>query len=614
MILEDYLYRVESHSESGYLLSLIADCPVYAAHFPGMPITPGVCIVQIVKELAEKNLRRLFTIKEARNVKFLSLLTPECKPVVSFGKMEKSHEGYSVIAKVADSVDGSIVYANVSLLLKNKEKEGWDVCKERMRSRRACVIIPVYNCESTVGRVIRGVKPYCDDIIVVDDGSRDDTAAALEKFGSEVTVVTHPKNRGKGAALKSGFKKAKALGFAYAVTIDGDGQHNPEDIATLVQQSIAFPDDIIMGVRKKSHRQKASSRFANGFANFWFTLYTQYYLHDTQSGYRLYPLRRLPLWAMTSRYEAELALLVISAWRWVRFEEVRVGVHYPHRSEQRSHFKPLRDFGRISILNTLLFPAAILVGLPSRVLRVLYAWFRVIYAALAFLLFSIFVIKPYTCIRGGNQGAIHKFIYRTARFVMTKHRIPGVKFSSNVAPGTDFDKPVLYICNHQSALDLISVLTLTPNLVFLANRRVMNNSFYGRMIRKAGYLNSATPFQNLVLQARDAVKKGYSLAVFPEGTRSETDKIERFHRGAFQIANALGLDVVPIVLYGPGKVFPKGAVYLRRGFIHVEVLPCHTAAEMESYGTVLDQASYMRKMHQKEYNSVSDKVDAERNK
>lgn len=614
MILEDYLYRVDSHSEAGYLLSLIADCPIYAAHFPGTPITPGVCIVQIVKELAEKNLRRQFTIKEARNVKFLALLTPECKPMVSFGKMEKSEEGYSIHAKVADSADGDTVYANVSLLLKNKEKEAWEVCRERMKARKACVIIPVYNCESTIGKIIRGVQTYCEDIIVVNDGSKDDTAAVLEKYDSKVTVVTHRKNKGKGAALKSGFKTAKALGFAYAVTIDGDGQHNPEDITVLVQQSIAYPDDIIMGVRKKSNRQKTSSRFANAFANFWFTLYTQYFLQDTQSGYRLYPLRRLPLWAMTSRYEAELSLLVLSAWKWVRFEEVNVSVHYHRKSEQRSNFKPLRDFGRISILNTLLFPLAILVGLPSRALRVIYAWFRTIYTLIAFLLFSKLVIMPYTWFKGRNQQAIHGFIYKVARFVMTKHRIPGVKFSSSVAPETDFDKPALYICNHQSALDLVSVLTLTPNLIFLSNNRVLNNHFYGRMIRKAGYLNSSTPYQELVLKARDAIKKGYSLVIFPEGTRSETDKIERFHRGAFQIARALDLAVVPIVLYGPGKVFPKRAVYLRRGFIHVEVLPGHTAEEMNSFGSPLDLASHMRKLHQKEYNSIADKVDSQRNK
>ncbi len=94
-----------------------------------------------------------------------------------------------------------------------------------MQQRKACTIMPTYNNGGTLRDVVERVLTYCSDVIVVNDGCTDGSAEILASFGKRITVVDYGGNRGKGYALKQGFKKAKAMGFDYAITIDGDGQH-----------------------------------------------------------------------------------------------------------------------------------------------------------------------------------------------------------------------------------------------------------------------------------------------------------------------------------------------------------------------------------------------------
>lgn len=199
--------------------------------------------------------------------------------------------------------------------------------------------------------------------MVVDDGSSDNTAAILKDI-PQVTVLRHAQNRGKGTALKTGFMQAKELGYKYVITLDADGQHFPEDIQKLLEHKA--PRTLVVGSRTRRGNSGGSS-FANNFSNFWFHLYTWKKLPDTQTGYRLYPLESLPgLWLLTSRYEAELTLLVFSAWKGLRLTPVTVQVSYP--VDRVSHFRPGRDFLRISCLNTLLLLVALLYGWPRMLL------------------------------------------------------------------------------------------------------------------------------------------------------------------------------------------------------------------------------------------------------
>ena len=121
--------------------------------------------------------------------------------------------------------------------------------KEVLRNRGICVVIPTYNNGGTIGRVVEETLAECDDVIVVNDGSTDATASILSAIEG-ITLVTLTKNSGKGAALKAGFRKAMDMGFAYAITLDGDGQHYPKEISQFLQANREHPWSLIVGSRQ----------------------------------------------------------------------------------------------------------------------------------------------------------------------------------------------------------------------------------------------------------------------------------------------------------------------------------------------------------------------------
>lgn len=247
--------------------------------------------------------------------------------------------------------------------------------KELMRQERCCVVVPTYNNEKTIADVLRRIDAFCGDIIVVNDGSTPATLEAIEAAGIEgLTLVSYERNRGKGHALMQGFTCAIQKGFDYAVTIDSDGQHYPEDLPLLLDAHAKQKDALIVGARNLTEENMpGKNTFANKFSNFWFCLQTGVKLSDTQSGYRLYPLKRLSLrWWITPRYEAELELLVYSAWHGTKIVSTPVRVYYPPEGERVSHFRPFRDFFRISVLNTCLCFGAVFYYLPLKLKRALF--------------------------------------------------------------------------------------------------------------------------------------------------------------------------------------------------------------------------------------------------
>ena len=236
-----------------------------------------------------------------------------------------------------------------------------------------CVVIPTYNNESTLASVIDTVLEYIPSVAVVNDGSTDGTGAILERYGGRVKVVSYAKNRGKGHALRCGFDYARQAGYKYALTLDSDGQHYPGDIPLFVEAADRRPGALVVGNRNLAHdNMPGRNRFANRFSNFWFALQTGTRLPDTQTGYRLYPLYRMKrLRPFTSRYEAELEILVRCAWRGIRVVSVPVRVHYAPEGERVTHFRPGVDFFRISLLNTLFTGLAVVYGYPSMFIRYL---------------------------------------------------------------------------------------------------------------------------------------------------------------------------------------------------------------------------------------------------
>lgn len=242
--------------------------------------------------------------------------------------------------------------------------------KRMMHDQGICVVIPTYNNGGTIEKVVRDTLEQCDDVIVVNDGSTDATTDILRRIDG-IKLVEYDRNRGKGHALKCGFRRAMELGFCYAITLDADGQHYADDIPVFVRENWEHPGALIVGQRDLEGVQRSwGSEFANKFSNFWFYVQTGQRLKDTQTGYRLYPLRRLKgLSWLTSRYEAELALMVFASWHGVKLVSTPIRVYYPPQDQRVSHFRPGKDFLRITVLNTVLCFLTVIYAWPLRLGR-----------------------------------------------------------------------------------------------------------------------------------------------------------------------------------------------------------------------------------------------------
>ena len=240
--------------------------------------------------------------------------------------------------------------------------------QEQFSKFKVCVIIPTFNNQNTLKRVIDGVLHYTNDIIIVNDGSTDDTFHILKDY-SNLIQIHFPENRGKGAALREGFKKAYQIGYEFAITIDSDGQHYPDDIPVFLNELEKDNRYLLIGSRNMTHDSvPKGSSFGNKFSNFWFWAETGIKLTDTQSGYRLYPLNALnKIKFYTNKFEFEIEVIVKSAWNGIPVKNVPIKVLYDE-NERVSHFRPYKDFARISVLNTWLVLVALLYIKPRDLL------------------------------------------------------------------------------------------------------------------------------------------------------------------------------------------------------------------------------------------------------
>ncbi|PJB13796.1 MAG: DUF2062 domain-containing protein, partial [Flavobacteriales bacterium CG_4_9_14_3_um_filter_32_8] len=226
----------------------------------------------------------------------------------------------------------------------------------------------------TLKRVIDGVLKFGVGfhIIVVNDGSTDETAFLLEEYKENLTIITNPVNRGKGISLRKAFAKAWEMGFKNALTIDSDGQHYPEDIPLFIEAALKFPGALVMGSRNmKQAGVPGKSSFGNKFSNFWFKVETGITLPDTQTGFRLYPLEPISkIKLFSTKFETEIEVIVKLAWRKVEIVPIEINVLYD-ATERVSHFRPFRDFTRISILNTYLVTLTLFYYFPIRLLDII---------------------------------------------------------------------------------------------------------------------------------------------------------------------------------------------------------------------------------------------------
>jgi glycosyltransferase involved in cell wall biosynthesis len=231
-----------------------------------------------------------------------------------------------------------------------------------------CVIVPTYNNHKTLKKVLDSVLDFTPNVIIVNDGSTDSTQEILKSY-SGLTQIHHPKNLGKGRALRNGFRKAIEMKFEYAITIDSDGQHFASDIPNFIAEIQNEPNSLLIGSRNMTQENvPKKSSFGNKFSNFWFKFETGIKLEDTQSGFRLYPLQLIPKQFYTNKFEFEIEVIVRSAWKGITVKNIPIQVLYDP-AERVSHFRPFRDFTRISILNTVLVTNALLYIKPRDFFR-----------------------------------------------------------------------------------------------------------------------------------------------------------------------------------------------------------------------------------------------------
>ncbi len=227
--------------------------------------------------------------------------------------------------------------------------------------------------------------------------------------------------------------------------------------------------------------------------------------------------------------------------------------------------------------------------------------FMVFLAGVIFLSALVIIFKYTPFFSDAKKKIIHYLLYLICKlvvginFLFRKEYID--KYKMNL------DKPVVLVCNHQSHLDIALILLLSPKIFVLTNEWVWKNPFYGLIIRYIDFYPIYTGIEKGFEKIKAKVEKGYSVLVFPEGTRTKDGKIFRFHQGAFSLADYLGLDILPILLHGAYNCMPKTEFFLRAGHItlkffdRIKVEP----ADVDNGITYLPQAKKLTAFYRAQY-------------
>lgn len=245
------------------------------------------------------------------------------------------------------------------------------IYQEKFDRWKCCVIIPTYNNQNTLARVIRDVQRFTSNIILVNDGSTDKTIEILADF-PELKQLHFQKNKGKGNALKAGFKAAGTLGYTFAITIDSDGQHFADDLLVFLDELEKHNGDdiLLIGSRKMDGPNvPKQNSFGNKFSSWWVYIETGVNLEDSQCGYRLYPLRVVnKMNLFTPKFEFEIEVIVKASWRKIPVKNIPIKVLYDP-DERVSHFRPFVDIVRITLLNIWFVFVAFLFIIPQKRLQ-----------------------------------------------------------------------------------------------------------------------------------------------------------------------------------------------------------------------------------------------------
>lgn len=241
-----------------------------------------------------------------------------------------------------------------------------------------CLLVPTYDNPRTVADVVRGALAHCPRLVLIDDGSGPAAAAAIDELArlDGVTLVRHARNLGKGHALRSGFQRARELGYTHGLTLDADGQHPLEQIPRFLARAAERPEALLIGDRDLlAAGAGRGSVWGRKNSNFWTWVELGQWIPDTQSGFRCYPLKAVEWLALgCGGYDLEIEVLVKLGWTGVPIESLPIPVRYFQGPERVSHMRPFRDFLRIGRLNTRLVTARLCLPAPVLDLASRRAW------------------------------------------------------------------------------------------------------------------------------------------------------------------------------------------------------------------------------------------------
>lgn len=224
-----------------------------------------------------------------------------------------------------------------------------------MKQDEIVVVIPTLNNDKTIQNVVNDVINNNYKVIVVDDGYDNPINNFIIK-DSNLTILRHERNKGKGEAILTGARKAKELGYKYFISMDGDGQHLANQIQIMLNECTG-DNQIIIGARNFNISNVPNgSKFGRWFSNFWATWDTEQQINDSLSGFRLYPISILDLDIKTSRFDWEMEVLVKHSWKNRVIKEVTVECYYPTPDERVSHFKKFWDTIAIVMVHIRLLP------------------------------------------------------------------------------------------------------------------------------------------------------------------------------------------------------------------------------------------------------------------
>lgn len=212
------------------------------------------------------------------------------------------------------------------------------------------IVIPAYNEEATIADLVKRALKQSEKVIVIDDGSKDRTIDELK--GLPITLLKHEVNKGKAESLWDGFNEALNMGVGAIITLDGDGQHAPEDIPLLLAKAERFPNDIIIGARLADKSAIPAKRYyANKIANFWIAWAAAYPIHDSQSGFRLYPVDLFTDLKISTKhgFVFESEILIKAAQKKIYSHAVKIPAVYKENARP-SHFRGVADITLITLM------------------------------------------------------------------------------------------------------------------------------------------------------------------------------------------------------------------------------------------------------------------------